>query len=511
MLTTETKITTQSRFPDILDCIANLSSSEVFTPKTVVNNIIDNLPPEVWTNPDLKWLEPAPKTGIFLREITKRLMVSLTPSIPDPKHRIKHILTNMLYGLPTSEITALMSRRTLYTAKDPSLIINYSKSNTVQSLIQMDTNNGNLPYQRTEHTYKSEHCIYCGAKQGQYDGTDREGRENYAYSFIHNHQLLTTMKFDVIIGNPPYQIVDDGFGASAKPIYQLFVQMAISLNPKYISMIIPSRWFAGGKGLDEFRKQMLDDRRIKVLVDYPNANDCFPGVEIKGGVCYFLWDKSHKGECVVKTMTGDEITSEDTRSLGGQGVFIRQNEAISILAKVQKQQEPTLENKVSSQKPFGFRTFFDEFEAVTFENAVKIYARGRQGYLSRDKVVVNPQLIDKYKVLASKAYNGGDARPHQIIGKPIVTTPNSCCTMTYLVINTFETEAEATNMASYLRTKFVRFLISLKKNTQDLKQTKFAFVPDLDMNTLWTDEMLFQRYGLTDEEVAFIHSIVKEM
>ena len=531
------------RHPDILQCIANLSNSEVFTPPPLTNKILDNLPQEVWTNPDYKWLEPAPKTGVFLREITKRLMVGLQSDFPNPKDRIDHILTNMLYGLPTSQITALMSRRTLYTAKDPSKI-DYSKSLGIQTLVKMETDQGNLPFENIGHTYKNGNCIYCGIKKGILDGDNRTGRESYAYPFIHIpwttpkllvspfnkgylsvsdesatgsdlqniYNTIQNMKFDTIIGNPPYQVSDGGgTGSSAMPIYQKFVEMAIALEPKYVSFIIPSRWFAGGKGLDEFRANMLKDKRISHLTDYPNANDCFPGVEIKGGVCHFLWDKKHKGECVVRTMRGEEIVSQMTRPLDGYDVFIKHNEALTILEKVQKLAENTLESKVYARNPFGFISSFKDYKEKPFKDSVKIYAIGKQGYISISQMSVNKDILDKYKVLLAKACEGGGEYPNKILGKPIIAEPNSCCTETYLVIDTFESEKKAQNMNNYLRTRFVRFLIHLRKPTQNMSKNVFAFVPDLDMNTLWTDEMLYQKYNLTTEEIAFVTSIVREM
>lgn len=491
---------TKQRMPDILDCISNLSSDEVFTPPSLVNKMLDDLPIEVWTNKNLKWLDAACKTGIFLREVAQRLMIGLQTQIPIEKERRDYIFKNMLYGLPITDLTAMMSRRTLYTSKN-------AKSKF--SVVQFQKPCGNIQYIRTEHSYHSGNCEYCGIKENIYDrGQDLE---NYAYQFIHNPNILKTMKFDVIIGNPPYQISDGGFGASAMPIYHKFVQQAIALKPKYVSFIIPSRWFAGGKGLDEFRSQMLGDKHISHLVDYPNASDCFPGVEIKGGVSYFLWDKNHNGDCSIRSMKGEDVVSEMTRPLSSYDVFIRHNQAISILEKVQTLAESTLDKKVSSRKPFGFATNFADFQDTEFKNSVKIYARGRTGWVAKDKIVVHPEWIDKYKVISSRAYGAGSESPHQITGKPICITPNTCCTETYLVVNAFDSEEHSQNLASYLKTRFVRFLISIKKNTQDLNKDRFAFVPDLDMSIEWTDKMLYAKYKLTDEEIVFINSIVKEM
>lgn len=321
------------------------------------------------------------------------------------------------------------------------------------------------------------------------------------------------MKFDVIIGNPPYQLNDGGgTGSSAMPIYQKFIETAIELEPKYISMIIPSRWFAGGKGLDEFRSRMLSDKRMKVLVDYPNAEDCFPGVEIKGGVCYFLWDSAHKGDCKVISMMDGNIVSEATRPLNEYDVFVRFNESIGILNKIRAKNESTLDKKVSSRKPFGLESNFKDIKlSKELDYELKVYAIGKVGFVKAADIKNNHNIIDRYKVLLAKASEGKGTYPNNILGKPIVAEPNSCCTETYLVINTFESQLEAENLAKYIKTRFFRFLVSLKKNTQNTSKDRFSFVPDLDMSQEWTDEKLYQRYDITEEEQQFIESIVKPM
>lgn len=494
-----------NRNPDILECIANLSNDEVFTPPQVVQQILDALPAEVWSNPELKFLDPACKTGVFLREIAKRLMLGLQEIIPDEQTRREHIFKNMIYGIAITDLTGLMSRRSLYYSKYP---------DSKYSVIQMPSPQGNIIYNNIEHSFQNRKCIYCGAPQELLDRV--ESMERHAYQFIHQSidKIFTNMKFDVIIGNPPYQLNDGGFGASAMPIYQKFIETAIELEPKYISMIIPSRWFAGGKGLDEFRSRMLADKRMKVLVDYPNAEDCFPGVEIKGGVCYFLWDSAHKGDCKVISMMDGNVVSEATRPLNEYDIFVRFNESIGILNKIKAKNEATLDKKVSSMKPFGFRTFFNDFKKKPFENSVKIYVNpslGKVGYVDKDKITINTQWVDKYKVFLAMAAEGKGKYPNNIIGQPILAEPNSCCTETYLVVNTFESQLEAENLAKYIKTRFFRFLVSLKKNTQHLSKDRFSFVPDLDMSQEWTDEKLYQRYDITEEEQQFIESIVKPM
>lgn len=493
----------KKRMPDILECIANLSSDEVFTPPQLANDILNLLPKEVWTNPDLTFLDPACKTGIFLRECARRLMIGLEKSIPDENKRREHIFKNMLYGIALTDITGLMSRRSLY----------YSKSGlSKNAVIRFENDKGNIIYENIEHTFEKRKCVHCGAPKDLLDRV--EGMEQHAYQFIHLNNLFNNMKFSVIIGNPPYQLNDGGFGASAMPIYHKFIETAMNLNPRYISMIIPSRWFAGGKGLDGFRAKMLSDKRLKILVDHPNAEDCFPGVEIKGGVCYFLWDSKHDGECEVVSMLGGEEISRTRRNLNDYDTFIRFNESIDIIKKIRTKNEETLDKKVSSRKPFGFATNFNDFKQKEFNGAVKIYANpslGKIGWVDKKNIIVNKGWVDKYKVLLAMAAEGKGTYPNYIIGKPILAEKNTCCTETYLTIDVFEEKKKAQNLEKYIKTRFFRFLVSLKKNTQHLSKDRFSFVPDLDMSVEWTDEKLFERYGIDEKEQEFITSIVKEM
>jgi site-specific DNA-methyltransferase (adenine-specific) len=490
--------------PDVLTCLANLSNDEVFTPPQLANQILDMLPKSIWSDKNATFLDPFSKSGIFLREITRRLSAGLSKQIPDQQERINHILTKQVFGIAITELTALLSRRSVYCSKSPS-----NKYSIVDSF---KDDAGNIKFDRTEHSWKAGRCTYCGANQ---DLQDRGSElETHAYQFIHTKkpQEIFNMKFDVIVGNPPYQLKDGGAQASASPIYQLFVNQAKKLNPKYLLMIIPARWYAGGKGLDEFRSEMINDRHISHLVDFPKLFECFPGVEIKGGVCYFLRNSSHDGDCLVRTVIDGSVVSEMERDLREAGdVLVRTNEAMPILKKVRAKNEKTLDSKVSSQKPFSIRTY----EMGTTEKVAKddllIYRRGGTGYVGRDKVLLNPEWIGKYKTLIAMAGDGHGRIPMLVTGEPFVTPPESVCSETYLVVDTFDNEKSAQNLATYLKTKFVRFLISLRKNTQHITNSRFSFVPDLDMTKVWTDKKLYERYGLSQEEIDFIESQVRPM
>lgn len=497
-----TRIIKGGHVPDILDCIANLSSDEVFTPPELVDKILDLFPKEVWRDSTLKWLDPGCKTGIFLRQIAKRLMEGLRDEFPDEEKRREHIFHNMLYGIALTDLTALMSRRSLYTSKN---------ANGKNSIAKFDTVEGNISYDNRPHTYKNGTCIYCGNKEGSELDRD-ESRERHAYNFIHlTPEEIKNMKFDVIVGNPPYQLNTAGHGAQAAPIYQYFVQQAKKLNPRYMAFIIPSRWFAGGMGLNQFRDEMLNDRHIKKLVDYPNASDCFPGVEIKGGVMYFIRDKEYNGDCEISTIIDDKEYDSMKRPLNEYDTFIRWNSSIPILRKVAKRHEATINDKISGLNPFNLATNFEKFDQVNNPDKVKIYLNKNKGFVDRSLVQKSTELIDKYKVFLPKASEGSGVFPNAILGKPIVAEPPSCCTMTYLIVNSFNNRTEADNLAKYIKTRFFRFLVMLKKNTQDTTKEKFAFVPDLPMDQEWTDEKLYERYDITPNEQEFIESMVKEM
>ena len=247
--------------------------------------------------------------------------------IPDLQQRIDHIFHHQLYGIAITELTSLLSRRSVYCSKYP---------NSIYSVTAFGDAQGNIRFKRIQHRWKDGRCVFCGASQSQYDRDI--ALETHAYELIHTTrpEEIYKMKFDVIIGNPPYQLSDGGNAASATPIYQKFVEQAQKLNPRFLAMIIPSRWFSGGRGLDSFRKVMLNDNSIRVIHDYLKSSNIFPGTEIKGGVCYFLWDRDNRGDCKVFTHRSDKDIVVSERSLLEQGmdIFIRNPEQISVLNKV---------------------------------------------------------------------------------------------------------------------------------------------------------------------------------
>lgn len=495
--------------PDILNCLANLSSDEVFTSPELANRMLDLLPQELFRSSKTRFLDPCSKSGVFLREIAKRLLVGLEKQIPDLQQRIDHIMTKQVFGIACTDLTAEMSRRTLYCTKQANG--EYSVSTAFGDA------QGNLRYMRCKHIWENGKCCHCGANRAQYDRI--ETIETYAYPFIHKsikEIFQKDMQFDVIIGNPPYQMSDGGDTEDRKrggavPLYHLFIQTAKKVKPKYLIMIIPSRWFAGGRGLDEFRDEMLHDNRIEVIVDYPISSECFPGVEIKGGVCYFKWNEKHSGDCDVTTIRGKE-KSICKRPLLEKGcdTFIRYNEAISILRKVQAHKEKSFSSIVSSQKPFGLRTYEMGHENP-FPNANRLYANKHIGYVSRDEITSNKDWIDKYKVYITMAYGAGEDFPHQILNVPLFGEASSCCTETYMVIGPTTSKSECENEISYVKTRFFRFLVMLKKNTQHAPARVYQFVPLQDFSHPWTDEMLYKKYGLDKDEIAFIESMIRPM
>ena len=490
--------------PDVLTCLANLSNDEVFTPPVVVNRMLDLLPAELWRNPDARFLDPVSKTGVFLREIAKRLMEGLCERIPDRQQRADHIFTRQLFGLAITELTALLSRRSVYCSK---------QANGPYSVCTaFHDADGNIRFRSTEHTWQNGRCRYCGASREVYDRDDT--LESHAYEFIHTENpetIFSDMKFDVIIGNPPYQLSDGGNGASASPLYHRFVRQAQKLKPRYLTMIIPSRWFGGGKGLDDFRREMLNDNHIRVLVDYENASDCFPGVDIAGGICYFLWDRDNPGLCDVVNVRNNE-TMHSVRALNEFDTFIRHDQAASIVRKVCAFGEPMMSNMVSSSKPFGLRTFVRPQES----GDILLRWQNGEGPYRRDEITVGRELIDKWKVITSyvgydHAGNPGKDGKRRVFSKIDILPPGTICTETYLVVGSFDTEQEAKKLVAYMKTLFFRFLVAQCMYSHHITKEAYRLVPIQDFSQSWTDEKLYAKYGITDEEIKFIESMVRPM
>jgi len=503
--------------PDVLTCLANLSNDEVFTPPNLANQILNLLPSDIWSDKNATFLDPVSKTGVFLREIAKRLMIGLEVQIPDKQERINHIYKNQLYGIAITELTSLLSRRSVYCSKN---------ANGIYSVCEVfDNEQGNIKFERIEHAWQNGKCTFCGANQEVYDRD--ENLETYAYNFIHTEKpqkIFKNMKFDVIVGNPPYQLNDGGgTGSSAMPIYQKFIQQAKKLNPRYLTMIIPSRWFSGGRGLDEFRDEMLNDDRIREIHDFLNASDCFPGVEIKGGVCFFLWDRDNKGFCKIHTHDGNKNVSISERPLLEKNTetFVRYNEAISILRKVQSFKEDSFASIISANDPFGFdvrennsyKRVKPDFKKTSFKDGVEFYYNGWKkdglGFIKKENIQKNVSWIDEYKILIPKAWGVGSMDKDWL--NPFIIEPNSCCTETYLVIGPFGNKKKAESVIEYTQTKFFHFLVSLIKNTQNAMKKVYQFVPNQDFSQSWTDEKLYKKYNLSTEEIDFIESMVRSI
>lgn len=489
--------------PDVLSCLANLSNDEVFTPPVVVNRMLDMLPQELFESPDTKFLDIGTKSGVFLREIAKRLIKGLEKKIPDLQERVDHILHNQLFGIATTELTSLVSRRTLYCSKYPNCRYSASKFDTVE---------GNIRFRAIKHTFVNGRCKWCGASEAQFDRDD--GLESHAYEFIHTDrpEELFNMKFDVIVGNPPYQMSDgSGGGAGAVPIYQKFVAQAKKLNSRFLIMIIPARWYSGGRGLDNFRDVMLNDRSLRYLVDYIDSEDCFPGVDVAGGICYFLRDSLYHGDCNVKTIHGNcEI--EALRDLGEFRTFIRHPVALSIVKKVLAKSRKFVNEIVSSQKPFGLRTYV----TPDVKGDLKLRYNKGVGSFKRENVCEKIEWIDKWKIImsyltADHAGRADSEGKRKIFSSLEILPPDFICTETYIVAGVFDCKKKADNFHKYLKTMVVRFLVAQIATTQHISKSSFRFVPMQDFSKPWTDEELYKKYNLTKDEIAFIESMIKPM
>ena len=490
--------------PDVLSCLANLSNDEVFTPPEVANAMLDMLPQKLFSDPDATFLDPACKTGVFLREIAKRLIVGLEDKIPDLQKRLDHIFHKQLYGIAITELTSLLSRRSLYCSKYPSSNYSVSVFNSVE---------GNIRYKKINHIWKDGKCTYCGAKQEQFDRDN--DFDNHAYEWIHINKPedIYKMHFTTIISNPPYQMSDGGSAGGAMPIYQKFVEQSKKIDSDYLVMIIPSRWFAGGRGLEEFRAGMLNDNKISTLVDFPKSRDCFTGVDIAGGVCYFLREKKHSGTCKFSSITQNKISTRE-RILNEFEVFIRDNIGLDIIHKVINKTRKSMAEIVEPVSPFGLRSFTRGVEK-SFPGSVVLMSSAGKSYISRNDVPKGQDIIDKWKVCVGYLNPDRAGVNNASDGKSSVTTkialykPGTVITETYIVLGAFDTKEEAKNCASYIQTAFARFLVLLTLSSMHITKQNFQFVPLVNFDKTWTDEELSNYFGLSKEEIDYIETMIR--
>lgn len=546
---------------DILETITNVGNDEVFTPRKTCEMILDSLPEEVWHNPNYKWLNPATKNGIFEREIAIRLDKGLKDIIPDIEQRRKHILQNMIYSIGQTRFTANVARRTIYYCSQANRKCDGIKSDdghyvngyAIGNGTWFDDEEGNIKTPNINHTFvdkrgrlipaacsseqkKKYRCKYCGIN-GSSSYNDVNQRETYAYEFIHfsGDDLLEylqkrffggnkKMKFDIIIGNPPYQLSDGGAKASARPIYQLFVKQAILLKPKYISMIMPSRWMAGGKGLDDFRSSMISDRHIRLLNDFPDGKICFPNNDIKGGVCFFLWNRDEEGKCkIIQHIDGKEIESERFLKEDNTDVLIRDSRLVSIYKKVIAYKGGSFSKIVSPLKPYGLRgdIFKDpskyalppisetKIDGGLIIHGLDEHLKRVVRYISVDYPLPKKDLLPGYKLFVAR--NQGSGVFGETLSDPILGGVDELCTETYVVFGPFKTEKQAKNCWEYVKTKFFRAILGIRKLDQNASQSVYKYIPLLDFDKKWTDKELFDLFGLSNEEREFIENNVKEM
>lgn len=495
--------------PDILSCLANLSNDEVFTPPEVANSMLDLLPSSLWEDSKATFLDPGTKSGIFLREIVKRLDIGLSNEIPDREKRLNHILKNQVFGIAITELTALITRRSIYCSKN---------ANSEFSICQeFQDNSGNIRFKNINHIWnKHGYCEFCGTNQKNY--TQRIGLESYAYEFIHTHNpdKVFDMKFDVIIGNPPYQLETSGPGRQARPIYNLFVEQAKKLNPQYICMIIPARWFSGGMGLKEFRKNMLQSKQISTLVEFSNASEVFPGVDIAGGVCYFLWEKNYDGLCNVVNINGQQKI-EMARPLDEFDIFIRSSQAIPILRKVIASTDYKKGNLSETVFPIGSFGLPTNYKPKSKGVSCWFIQKIGKKYAEPKDIKDPNNIIDKWKLLIPKAPIAGQTDLTQPIRiyhhkNAFIIRPGEVCTDSWIVAGAFDTEEEAISYKSYLFTKVVRFLILQTVVSQDINRMNYIFVPQLTWGKeIFNDQLLCDRWGINDKEFNYIDQKILEI
>ena len=516
----EKKLSFRDHNPDVLECIANLSSDEVFTPPSLVNQILDDIAvcwtidndgANIWEDENVTFLNPFAKSGVFLREITKRLVDGLENKIPDLQERVEHILTRQVFGIAITKLTSLLTRRSLYCSK---------YANGMHSIVKsFDEEDGNIWFKSIEHTWKNKKCTFCGASKEFY--TRDSEKETHAYALIHtdnmkyldSHIFGRDMRFDVVIGNPPYQLSDGGHGRSASPIYHKFIEQAKKLSPRYLCMVIPARWYSGGKGLDSFRKEMLADKNLRVLVDFENSSEVFPGVDIAGGICYFLRSHIESDMCKVLNSKEGEIKASE-RKLDEFKIFIRQSQAISIIRKIKKAESKSgrISEIISPRKPFGIvGNYPPTNKGVPCHFTQKIGLK----YAKLQDIKDKGNLLGKWKLLIPRAPIAGQTDFSKPVGfyyegNVKIAKPGECCTESWLVAYSADSKKEIMSFKSYLFTKTFRFLLLQAVVSQDVSREKFFLVPDLGKyNQTFTDEILRKRWNITENEWSYIGSRIQ--
>ena len=523
--------------PDVLECLANLSNDEVFTPPKVVNQMLDMFPSETWSNPNLKFLDPACKTGVFLREIAKRLIVGLEDEIPNLNRRLDHIFKNQLYGIAITELTALTSRRTLYCSKYANGKYSVAKGYGGDTGFQDPY--GNIRFVPINHTWENGKCKYCGASASQYQRAD--DLETHAYEFIHtnNPEEIFGMKFDVIIGNPPYHMtfgLSGGNNANAKSIYNLFMQNGIKMKPKYFCMITPSRWMTKtAQGIPEtWVDSMINSNKISILHDFENSAECFPGVVIEGGVSYFIYDRDYYGPCEYYYHKGDNKTVNKRRGLlneGNVGIVVRNPIDFEVISKIEAVEGKEYYNTDKSfSNMISPKHYFDDSQYLTSnwtgysnertnEYCIKYYLNVDRErtfrWISEKQLPKNKQTKDLHKVFIPAAAGNGNGKDSQILGRPLYGEPGSVCSQTFLVIGYRQkdnlTKEECENIIDYIKTRFFRYLVSIKKKTQNGPRGVYQFVPMVDFSRKWTDDELYEKYKLSANDINYIEDIIKPM
>jgi site-specific DNA-methyltransferase (adenine-specific) len=517
-MSSQASFSLRRRNPDVLTCIANLSNDEVFTPPEFANRMLDTLAEawaanhggaDIWADPAVTFLDPCTKSGVFLREITQRLTRGLEEKIPDLQTRVDHILTKQVFGIGITQLTSLLARRSLYCSKHADGPHSIAKA--------FGNEAGNVWFKRLKHTWDGDKCRFCGAGKSVFDRA--ESLETHAYAFIHTDNIQARvaelfgkpMQFDVIIGNPPYQLASDG-GTRDLPIYQHFVEQAKKRQPRYLSMIIPSRWMASGLGLSDFRKTMLADRHIRQLFDYERMDAVFPGVDFEGGICYFLWDRERAGTCEVTTVSGEDTVGPVARDLSEYDILVRDSRGLGILKKIRAAGEASIIQILSADKEFGWTSNFDDFRPNPRPTDVALYyfrgGKRLKGGIARGEITKSQHLIDTWKVMTPAAYGERGAKPAMVLGPSFIAESPSACTQTYLFFY-LNTREEAESLQSYVNTRLFRFLVSLRKITQHATRATYSWVPQQAWDRLWTDEALYRKYGLSAAEIAHIEACIR--